>query len=93
MIIMSFVGILHMIFNESCTYIAFPIAMLIWGVIETFREDNDTYYRDITSRTRNSSTVMWKNTSQIANKAEYKKIIGRTGRNNLITTSKINKRK
>lgn len=87
MIIMSIVGILHMAFNDTCTYIIFPIAMLIWGVIETFKEDCDSYYKTTTHGVRNSSTVTWN-----SNKAEYKKIIGRIKRNNLITTTKINKK-
>lgn len=45
MILLSMMGIVHMIVFESYTYIIFPISTLVWGFYKFFKEDDEEFCR------------------------------------------------
>lgn len=45
MILLSIMGIVHMIVFESYTYIIFPISTLVWGFYKFFKENDEEFCR------------------------------------------------
>jgi hypothetical protein len=45
MILLSMMGIVHMIVFESYTYIIFPISTLVWGFYKFFKENDEEFCR------------------------------------------------
>ena len=45
MIVLSIMGIIHMVVFEAYTYIIFPISTLVWGLYKFFKENDDEYCR------------------------------------------------
>ena len=45
MIILSIMGIVHMVAFETYTYLIFPISTFIWGFYKFFKENDDEYCR------------------------------------------------
>ena len=45
MIGMSITAIIHMLYNDSYTYIIFPISTLIWGFYSFFKNEDDEWCR------------------------------------------------
>lgn len=43
--LMSVIGLIHMLAFETYTYIIFPITTLVWGFYKFFKEDDDEYRR------------------------------------------------
>ena len=45
MILLSVMGIIHMLAFETYTYLIFPISTLVWGFYKFFKENDDEYCR------------------------------------------------
>ena len=45
MILLSVMGIIHMIVFDSITYIIFPISTLVWGLYKFFKDNDDVFCR------------------------------------------------
>ena len=45
MILLSVMGIVHMIAFDACTYIIFPISTLVWGIYKFFKDNDDVFCR------------------------------------------------
>jgi hypothetical protein len=55
--LMSVIGIIHMLAFETYTYIIFPITTLVWGFYKFFKEDDDEFCRR--NGVNNSSNMGW----------------------------------
>ena len=45
MILLSIMGIVHMVVFESYTYLLFPISTLVWGFYKFFKENDEEFCR------------------------------------------------
>ena len=57
MIMLSAMGIIHMITFQTYTYIIFPISTLIWGLYKYFKDNDDEYCRR--NGIKNSADLGW----------------------------------
>lgn len=55
--LMSVIGLIHMLAFETYTYIIFPISTLVWGFYKFFKEDDDEFCRR--NGVNNSSNMGW----------------------------------